>query len=481
MSDGSDLDGERPQNPLHERYASAEMARLFSPRHRFRTWRRLWLILAESQSELGLPISTAQLDSLRAVADNIDLGRVADLERQTRHDVVAHLRHFAEQSEEAGGILHLGATSAFVTDNTDVLIQREALRLLQSRVSSLGHELRDFALRTADFPCLAYTHLQPAQLTTIGKRACLWLQDVIEDLEALEIRVERLRCRGAKGTTGTQASYVTLFDGDLDKVRRLDALVAEKLGFAESWAVTGQTYPRKQDTQVLAALAGIAETCHKMGTDVRLLQGFGELSEPFDANQVGSSAMAYKRNPIRAERMCGLARRVLTDAFNGALNSSVQWLERSLDDSANRRLVLTDSFLTSDAILTLAAGIVRGLVVNEAVVTARVQRELPFMATETLLMEAVLRGGDRQALHEQIRIYSLEAQAAVARGEDNSLIDSIAADEAFHLSHQEIRDLVNNPQAFTGRSAQQVEEFVRDHANPTLERFPAAEVEEPRI
>ena len=480
MSDGSDLDGDRPQNPLHERYASAEMARLFSPRHRFRTWRKLWIVLAESQSELGLPISASQLDSLRAVADDIDLSRVAELELQTRHDVVAHLRHFAEQSEEAGGILHLGATSAFVTDNTDVVIQREALRLLQARVSALAHGLRDFALRTATTPALAYTHFQPAQLTTIGKRACLWLQDAIEDLEALDHRVQRLRCRGAKGTTGTQASYVTLFDGDLDKVRRLDALIAEKLEFAESWAVTGQTYPRKQDTQVLAALVGIAETCHKMGTDLRLLQGVGELSEPFDSAQVGSSAMAYKRNPVRAERMCGLSRRVFSDALNGALNSATQWLERSLDDSSNRRLVLTDSFLTCDAILSLAAGIVRGLVVNEEVIAARVRQELPFMATETLLMEAVLRGGDRQELHERIRIHSLEAQAAVARGEENSLIDSIAADSDFRLSRQEILDRLD-PQAFTGRSAQQVDELVRERANPILERFPAAEVEDPRI
>ena len=476
----SDLPGDLPQNPLHERYASTEMAGLFSSRHRFQTWRHLWIILAESQQELGLPISVSQLEDLRRVADRIDLDRVAELEHQTRHDVVAHLRHFAEQAGDGGGILHLGVTSAFITDNTDVILQREALRLLQRRLSAVAERLRDFALRTAEIPTLAYTHLQPAQLTTVGKRACLWLQDAIEDLNAVAYLLDNLRCRGAKGTTGTQASFVVLFAGDRDKVRRLDRLIAEKLGFVASWPVTGQTYPRKQDTRVLASMAGIAESCHKLGTDLRLLQGLGELSEPFGSSQVGSSAMAYKQNPIRAERMCGLSRRVITDSLNGALNSSTQWLERSLDDSSNRRLVLADSFLACDAILGLAGGIVGGLIVHEKTIAARVRQELPFMATETILMEAVLRGGDRQELHERIRRYSLEVRSAIECGEESSLIDRIAADDDFRLSRQELLERLD-PGAFTGRSSQQVEEFVAEEVSPLLERFEAARVEDPRV
>ena len=303
-----------PQNPLHERYASRRMAHLFSARHRFETWRRLWIVLAECQAELGLPITEAQLDALRRAAPEIDLERVAEIERATRHDVVAHLRHFAEQAGEAGGILHLGATSAFVTDNTDALLTREALEILRERLAATVRALADFARRHRDRPALAYTHFQPAQLTTVGKRACLWIQDFLEDLAEVEHRLATLRCRGVKGTTGTQASYLTLFDGDHDKITALDRMVAERLGFPASWAVTGQTYPRKQDSRVLQTLAGIGESAHKLGTDLRLLQGVGELAEPFDDTQVGSSAMAYKRNPVRAERMCGLARRLITDS-----------------------------------------------------------------------------------------------------------------------------------------------------------------------
>ncbi|RPH54223.1 adenylosuccinate lyase, partial [bacterium] len=431
-----------PQNPLYERYASPEMARLFSAGHRFRTWRRLWIVLAEGERELGLPITPEQIDALKRAAADVDLERVAELERRTRHDVVAHLRHFAEQADRAhdgaGGILHLGATSAFITDNTDALLIREALELLEGRLAATLRELAAFARRTRSLPCLAYTHFQPAQLTTVGKRATLWMQDFLLDLAEVRHRLATLRCRGVKGTTGTQASFLTLFHGDHGKVRELDRLVARRLGFAASFPVTGQTYPRKQDSQVLATLAGIAETCHKYGTDLRLLQGVGELSEPFDEAQVGSSAMAYKRNPIRAERMCGLSRRLITDSLNGPLNAATQWLERSLDDSANRRLVLSDAFLTADAVLGLAAHIAAGLVVREATMAARVARELPFMATETLLMEAALRGGDRQELHERIRGYSLEAQSTVERGGDNPLVGLIVGDPAFRLPLAEV-------------------------------------------
>lgn len=469
-----------PQNPLHERYASREMARIFSSRHRFEQWRRLWIVLAECQAELGLGITPAQLDALRRAAPEIDLERVAEIERATRHDVVAHLRHFAERAGEAGGVLHLGATSAFVTDNTDVLLAREALELLRRRLAATLRALADFARRTREVPTLAYTHFQPAQLTTVGKRACLWLQDFVDDFEELDHRLATLRCRGVKGTTGTQASFLTLFDGDHGKVRELDRRVAERLGFRESWALTGQTYPRKQDSRVLALLSGIGESAHKLGTDLRLLQGVGELGEPFDDSQVGSSAMAYKRNPVRAERMCGLARRLITDSLNGPLNSATQWLERSLDDSANRRLVIPDSFLTADAVLSLAAHVTHGLRLDEAAVAARVARELPFMATETLLMKAAKAGGDRQELHERIRRYSLESYGEVAAGGDNPLLAKIAADPDFRLTREEV-DAAVDARAFTGRSAEQVEEFLASRVDPLLARVESAEVEAPRV
>ena len=475
---------ETPQNPLYERYASPEMVKIFSASHRFRTWRELWIALAECERELGLPITAEQIDALKRTAGDADLDRVAELERRTRHDVVAHLRHYAEQADQvhegAGGILHLGATSAYIADNTDVLLIREALELLAGRLAATVRELGRFARRTRAVPTLAYTHFQPAQLTTVGKRACLWLQDFLLDLFEIRHRLANLRCRGVKGTTGTQASFLTLFQGDGAKVRELDRRLARRLGFQESFPVTGQTYTRKQDSQVLQTLAGIAESCHKFGTDLRLLQGVGELSEPFDTEQVGSSAMAYKRNPVRAERMCGLARRLITDSLNGPLNTATQWLERSLDDSANRRLVLGDSFFTADAILGLASHIAGGIVVREATLAARIARELPFMATETLLMEAALRGGDRQELHERIRIYSLQAQGIVEAGGDNPLIGLIVGDPDFRLTQEEVHPWLD-PVAFTGRSAQQVAEFLDEVVAPALEGTAAAAVAAPRV
>ncbi len=471
---------EQPQSPLYERYASAEMARLFSGRHRYGTWRRLWIALAENQAALGLPITETQLAALRRHAGELDLERVAELERATRHDVVAHLRHFAEVAGDAGSILHLGATSAFITDNTDALIIRDALDLVAGRLAAAATELARFAEAHRRTTTLAYTHFQSAQLTTLGKRACLWLQDILADLEEVTYRRARLRCRGVKGTTGTQASFLTLFGGDHEKVRELDARLAAALGFEGSWPITGQTYPRKQDSQILNALSGVAESCHKFGSDLRLLQGVGELSEPFDERQVGSSAMAYKRNPVRAERMCALSRRVMSDSLHGPLNAGTQWLERSLDDSANRRLVLTDAFLTVDAVLLLSANIAGGLRVNRRVVAARVRRELPFMATETFLMEAALRGGDRQELHERIRRHSLEAHDRISADEPNPLLDLIAADPAFGLDRAELESLIDE-ESFTGRSAEQVSDYLSEIAAPALAKHETAAVEAPRV
>ena len=469
-----------PQNPLFERYASRQMAEIFSVQHRYGVWRRLWIALAESQQELGLPISDSQLAALRRVAPDIDLDRVAEIEAETRHDVVAHLRHFAEQAGEAGSILHLGATSAFITDNTDLILMRDALELVRSRLLAVAKALAEFALATRDFPTLAYTHLQPAQLTTIGKRACIWLQDFVLDLEALQGFLGQMRCRGVKGTTGTQASYLTLFEGDHERVRSLDRLFAEKIGFSASFEITGQTYSRKIDTRVLALLAGIGESAHKLGTDIRLLQGLGELSEPFGSKQVGSSAMAYKRNPIRSERLCALARRLMVDQLNGVWTTSTQWLERSLDDSANRRLVLPEAFLLADAILGLAAGIVTGLSVREERIRYHLRRELPFMATENLLMKATVRGGDRQELHERIRQHSMAAYQAVERGEENPLIELILADSAFGLERSEVEAALE-PELFTGRSAQQVVEYLEETVSTLLTDEEAAVVEEPRV
>jgi len=468
------------QNPLYERYASREMVRIFSSENRYQTWRRLWISLAECQQELGLPISTAQIAALERVALRIDFARVAEIERETRHDVVAHLRHFAEQAGDAGSILHLGATSAFVTDNTDVILFREALALVEKKTATVISRLSRFAEQTRSTPTLARTHLQPAQLTTIGKRSCMWLQDFMSDLHEIQRLRVSLLCRGVKGTTGTQASYLTLCDGDHEKVKALDRNFAHKIGFKESYPLSGQTYSRKQDSRVLAVLAGVGESSHKFGTDLRLLQGLGELSEPFGSKQVGSSAMAYKRNPIRSERICALSRRLMIDALNGPLTTATQWLERSLDDSANRRLVLPEAFLLADAILDLAANIAAGIYVNEERVRYNVARELPFMATEDLLMKATVGGGNRQQLHEIIREHAMTAHAAVAAGEDNPLIRLLADDSRFGLAKNEIEAVLDSSR-YIGRAPEQVQEFLVDVVLPALEGTELVAVEEPRV
>jgi len=469
---------ETPQNPLYERYASPEMARIFSASHRFGHWRELWIGLAETQRELGLPITAEQIDALKKTAGDVDLARVAELERRTRHDVVAHLRHYAEQADRvhpgAGGILHLGATSAFITDNTDVLLFREALQLLEGRLAAAGRELAGFARRTRAIPCLAYTHFQPAQPTTMGKRACLWLQDLVDDLKEVERAATRVPFLGSKGTTGTQASFVTLFGGDAAKVEALDQHVAAKAGFAAPVAVSGQTYSRKADYQVLSVLGAVAVSCARFGNDVRLLSGHAEVSEPFEKGQIGSSAMAYKRNPMRSERLTALARHVLALAGEAGTMAQAQWLERTLDDSASRRIVLPEGFLGIDAVLRLVTNVARGLTVNEAVVKARLAKDLPFLATEDILMHATKAGGDRQALHEKIRVHSLAARERLLAGaESNDLFERIGKDAAFARVKGEIAAMAD-PARFTGLAARQTERFLADHVAPALAPYRAS-------
>ena len=404
------------ENPLGTRYASREMLYIFSPEKKFRTWRRLWIALAEGQRELGLPITEAQLEELRAHQDEVNYEVAEARERQVRHDVMAHIYAYGVQCPNARGIIHLGATSADITDNTDLILIRDGLLLLRAKLLQLISDLADFAARHKDLATLGFTHFQPAQLTTVGKRACLWLQDLVMDDEALEQCLAGLKFRGVKGATGTQASFLELFAGDHRKVTQLEALVAEGMGFREAFPVTGQTYPRKEDSLVLHVLSEIAASAHKFSSDLRLLQSMGEMEEPFESEQVGSSAMAYKRNPMRCERMAGLARYVMTTALNAPLTAATQWFERTLDDSANRRLLIPEAFLATDAILRLYLNVVRGLTVYPAVIDRRVQQELPLMATEAILMAGVKAGGDRQQLHERIRQHAMAAAQAVKEG-----------------------------------------------------------------
>jgi adenylosuccinate lyase len=461
---------DRWRSPLGTRYASPAMQILWGEPHRVGLWRRLWLALAEAERELGLPIPDEALAQMRAHLDDADLAAAARYERRFRHDVMAHIHAFGDQAPAARPYLHLGATSAFVTDNADLIVMREGLRLLLGRLIAVVSALEAFARRAADLPCLAYTHFQPAQLTTVGKRATLWMQDFALDVEDLCHRIETLRFRGCQGTTGTQAAFLELFRGDHVRVRELERLVTAKLGFGEQFAVTGQTYPRKADSAVLDALSGIAQSAGKFAGDLRLLQHEGELLEPFESEQVGSSAMAYKRNPMRAERIAGLARFVISLQANSAHTAAAQWLERSLDDSANRRLTLPEAFLGTDAILVLATNIAAAIEVREDVIRRHVADQMPFMATERWLMLGVAAGGDRQALHEVIRRHSLAVADEVSRGLPNDLLGRLATDPAFGQVPVEALRAELDPANYTGRASPQVAEFLGEYLDPLLRR-----------
>jgi adenylosuccinate lyase len=458
------------ESPLATRNASPEMLRLFSPAHKFGLWRRLWLELARCERELGISrISPEALQQMEARLDDIDFKRAADWEKRLRHDVMAHVHTFEEVAPAAKGIIHLGATSQYVVDNADLIIMRDAMRLLATRLANAIDALADFALKWKDLPTLGYTHFQPAQLTTVGKRATLWAQDLAIDLEELESRISNLRFRGVKGTTGTQASFLTLFDNDHAKVERLDRVVTERFGFKESFAVTGQTYPRKVDAQVVSSLAGVAASVHKFCNDVRILAGLKQIEEPFEEEQVGSSAMAYKRNPMRCERATGLARFVISLSTSPLQTAAEQWFERTLDDSSNKRLTVPEPFLATDGALQIVVNVARGLVVYPKTTEAAVMAELPFMATEEVLMAAVQKGGDRQELHERIRRHSLDAAAQVKQqGRPNDLIERLKRDVAFAgIDLTSVMD----PKRFVGRAPQQVEAFVREVVEPIRARY----------
>jgi adenylosuccinate lyase len=460
-------DIDRYHHPLTERYASREMQQIFSPGRRYGTWRKLWLALAEAQAELGVPIAREALEQMRAHLDTIDLARAAEFERRFRHDVMAHVHLFAEDAPAARGILHLGATSAYVGDNTDLILHRDGLTLVLGRLVSSVEALATFAREHRAMPTLAWTHFQPAQPTTVGKRGTLWIQDLLLDVEEVRFRLDTLRFRGAKGTTGTQASFLEIFGGDHAKVEQLDARVAEKMGFARRFAVTGQTYPRKVDAALQATLAGVAASLSKLGHDLRLLAHLREVEEPFEEEQIGSSAMPYKRNPMRAERICALTRHVITLAQDPLMTAATQWLERTLDDSANRRLSIPDAYLALDGALVLTENVVRGLTVNPDVVRRNLAEHLPFMATETILMQAVLRGGDRQALHERIRRHSHEAARRMKQGESGDLVERIAGDDEFGMSLEAVRSLMD-PASFVGRAPEQVDHFLAYEVAPVL-------------
>jgi adenylosuccinate lyase len=456
------------RNPLVDRYASRDMSAIFSAATKFGTWRRLWLALAESQQELGLEIPDAALAAMRTQLDNIDMRRAAELEKKLRHDVMAHVHHFGEVAPDAKAVIHLGATSAYVTDNTELLQHRDALQLVRRRLLSCMDALASFARTHRDLPTLGFTHFQPAQPTTVGKRATLWIQDLLLDLEEIDHRLATIRFRGVRGTTGTEASFLELFDGDGAKVDELNRRIAARMGFDRLYAVTGQTYPRKVDYACLASLAGVAASTSKFAHDVRLLQHLKEVEEPFEDEQIGSSAMAYKRNPMRTERITALARHVIALSINPAFTAATQWLERTLDDSANRRIAIPEAYLGVDAILLLTHNVSAGLVVRPAVIRRHLSDELPFMATETILMHAVRRGGDRQSLHERIRRHSIAAAERVKEyGEANDLVDRIAGDSAFGMSRDDIERMLD-PARFTGRAAEQVDLFLRNDVEPAL-------------
>ncbi|TCO79878.1 adenylosuccinate lyase [Marinisporobacter balticus] len=456
------------ENPLITRYASKEMAEIFSSDEKFETWRALWIALAESQKELGLAISHEQIEEMKKFRDTINYDVAIKREKETRHDVMAHVYAYGIQCPKAKPIIHLGATSAYVGDNTDVIIMKKAMMTIIKKMTNLMNKLSKFAKEYKELPTLGFTHFQPAQLTTVGKRATLWLMDLLMDYEDAEHLLASFKLRGAKGTTGTQASFLELFDGNHEKVKALDQLVAQKLGFDKTFPVTGQTYSRKLDYKVLSVLSGIAQSAHKMTNDLRLLQNLKEIEEPFESTQIGSSAMAYKRNPMRSERVASLSRHVIASTMNTAMTVSTQWFERTLDDSANRRISIPEAFLAVDAILEIGINISSGLVVYEKVITQHVMNELPFMATENILMEAVKRGGDRQELHEKIRVHSMEAAKQVKQeGKENDLLLRIVEDATFGISKEDIGHLMN-PKLFIGRASQQVSEFIKENIDPIL-------------
>lgn len=470
------------ESPLSARYASKEMKYIFSPDKKFRTWRKLWIALAESEKELGLPITQEQIDELKAHADDINYEVAQEREKIVRHDVMSHVYAYGVQCPNAKGIIHLGATSCYVGDNTDIIIMTEGLKLIRNKLITVIRNLSKFADEYKALPTLAFTHFQPAQPTTVGKRATLWLQELLMDLEDVEYQLSKAKLLGSKGTTGTQASFLELFDGDHEKCKMLDHKIAEKMGYKACFPVSGQTYSRKLDSQFLNVLAGIAQSAAKFSNDIRLLQHLKEVEEPFEKNQIGSSAMAYKRNPMRSERIGSLARYVMVDVLNGYFTTATQWFERTLDDSANKRLSVPEAFLAVDGILSLYANVADGLVVYPKVIEQRLRKELPFMATENIMMDAVKkRGADRQQLHEKIREHSMAASRVVkVEGGENDLLERIAADEAFGVTLEELEKILK-PENYTGRAKEQTEDFLNECIKPVLEKYADVESDKPEI
>ena len=470
------------ESPLSARYASKEMKYIFSPDKKFRTWRKLWIALAESEKELGLPITQEQIDELKAHADDINYEVAQEREKIVRHDVMSHVYAYGVQCPNAKGIIHLGATSCYVGDNTDIIIMTEGLKLIRNKLITVIRNLSKFADEYKALPTLAFTHFQPAQPTTVGKRATLWLQELLMDLEDVEYQLSKAKLLGSKGTTGTQASFLELFDGDHEKCKMLDHKIAEKMGYKACFPVSGQTYSRKLDSQFLNVLAGIAQSAAKFSNDIRLLQHLKEVEEPFEKNQIGSSAMAYKRNPMRSERIGSLSRYVMVDVLNGYFTTATQWFERTLDDSANKRLSVPEAFLAVDGILSLYANVADGLVVYPKVIEQRLRKELPFMATENIMMDAVKkRGADRQQLHEKIREHSMAASRVVkVEGGENDLLERIAADEAFGVTIEELEKILK-PENYTGRAKEQTEDFLNECIRPVLEKYADVESDKPEI
>jgi len=459
------------KSPLCSRYSSKEMQELFSEDTKFKTWRKLWIALAETEKELGLPITDEQIAELKANKDNINYDDAIAQEKKVRHDVMSHVHAYGLQCPNAKGIIHLGATSCYVGDNTDIIIMTDAMKLIHKKLISVIALLSDFAANYKDLPTLGFTHFQPAQLTTVGKRATLWIQELLMDLEDLEHQISKAKLLGSKGTTGTQASFLELFDGDTEKVKKADMMIAEKMGFKAVFPVSGQTYSRKLDFQVISILSSIAQSAYKFANDIRLLQHLKEIEEPFEKNQIGSSAMAYKRNPMRTERICSLARYVIADAINPAVTSATQWFERTLDDSANRRISIPEAFLAVDAILSIYINVTKGLVVYDKVITSHIMSELPFMATENIMMQAVKKGGDRQELHERIRVHSMAAAKVVKEeGKANDLLKRIADDDLFNLNKDELDNLLN-PKDYIGMAPEQTEDFLKNCVKPILDKY----------